>query len=76
MHAALNDHVGIRFRGLPGELQRVANDVGDAVVDLRRHVVMRQDHGVADRLEVVDRFDVRGELRPLDSRNHARDALI
>jgi hypothetical protein len=34
-----------------GELQRVADDVGDAVVDFRRLVIVRQDDGVADLLQ-------------------------
>ena len=37
--------------GLARELQRVADEVGDAIVDFRRLVVMRQDDGVALVLE-------------------------
>ena len=62
--------------GLAGELQRVADHVGDAMEDLRRHVVVRQDDGVARALQIVDGLDVRREARPLDGRNDARHALV
>ncbi len=76
MHAALHDDLGVGLGGLAGELERVADHVGDAMEDLGRHVVVRQHHGVARALEVVDGFDVRGEARPLDRRNDARYALV
>jgi hypothetical protein len=42
--------------GLARELQRVADDVGDAVEDLRRLVVVREDDGVALLLQPLIAF--------------------
>jgi hypothetical protein len=51
--------------------------IGDAVVDLRRLVVVRQDDGVARALlEVVDRLHVGRHHRPLDRRDDVLDALV
>ena len=47
--------------GLAGQGQAVADDVGDAVEDLRRQVVVRQDDGVALALQRQDGVDVGGE---------------
>ncbi len=76
VHAALNDDVGLYFRGLDRELQRVAADVGDAMENLRRLVVVRQDHRAAHSLQFVDRLDGGRHQRPFDRRDHASDALI
>ena len=46
VHAGQHDHLGIDRHGLAGQRQAVADDVGDAVEDLRRLVVVRQDDGV------------------------------
>ena len=43
-----------------------ADEIGDAVVDFRRLVVVRQDDRVALLLERVDRLDVGREERPFD----------
>ena len=45
--AGQHDDVGVGLRPLLGQGQRVAHDVGDAVEDLRRLVVVGQDDGVA-----------------------------
>ena len=58
MHAALHDHIGLNFGGLNRKLQAVADEIRDAVIDIRRHVVMREDHRVALFLEHVDRSDI------------------
>ena len=47
MHAALDDDFGIDADGIAGKLQRIALDVGDAVEDLRRLVIVRQDENTA-----------------------------
>ena len=47
VHAALHDDVGLHLGGFDRELQRVAADIGDAMEDLRRLVIMRQDDRVA-----------------------------
>jgi hypothetical protein len=51
------------------ELQRVADIIGDAVVDFRRLVVVRQDDGVALLLQLVDRLHVGRKDRPFDGGN-------
>ena len=76
MHAALHDDIGIALGRLAGELERVADDVGNAMEDFRRHVVVGEHHGVARALQLVDGLDVRGEARPLDGRDHTGYALI
>ena len=53
---------------LARQRQAVADDVGDAVEDLRRLVVVRQDDGVALALQLEDGGDVVGERRPFDRR--------
>ena len=66
MHAALDDDVGIDLGRLARELERVADEIGDAIVDFRRLVIVRQDDRVALLLERVDRLDVGREERPFD----------
>ena len=68
--------VGIDLGRLARELERVADEIGDAVVDFRRLVVVRQDDGVALLLERVDRLDVGREERPFDRRDDGLDPLI
>ena len=66
MHAALDDDLGIDLGRLARELERVPDEIGDAIVDFRRLVVVRQDDRVALSLERVDRFDVGRKERPFD----------
>ena len=47
VHAALDDDLGIGLGCLARKLQRVADDIGDAMEDLGRHVVVREHDGVA-----------------------------
>ncbi len=47
--------------------QAVADDVGDAVEDLRRLVVVREDDGVALALQREDGVDILGEGRPIQA---------
>ena len=49
--AGQHDHLGIDLHGFAGERQAVADDVGHAVEDLRRLVVVGEDDGVALALE-------------------------
>ena len=51
MDAGEHDDIGLDLGRLAGERQAVADDVGDAVEDLRRLVIMRQDHRVARLLQ-------------------------
>ena len=76
MHAALHDDLGVGLGRLAGKLQRVADDIGDAMEDFGRHVVMRQHDRVPRPLQIVDGLDVGRKAGPLDRRDHAGDALI
>ena len=51
--------VGVRLRRGLRELERIAADVGDAVEDLRRLVIVREDHRAPHLLQLVDRLDRR-----------------
>ncbi len=73
--AAEDDHVGVGLGRLARQGERVAGEVGDAVEDLRRLVVVRQDHRVPLLLEAPDRGDVGRVDRPLDLGHHASHAL-
>jgi hypothetical protein len=75
-HAALDDDGGVDLRRLARELERIADEVGDAIVDFRRLIIVRQDDRVALRLERVDRLDVRREERPFDRGNDGSDARV
>jgi hypothetical protein len=66
MHAALHDDAGLHLGRFDRKLQGVAADVGDAMENLRRLVIMRQDHRAALPLQFVDRLDVGRHQRPLD----------
>ncbi len=76
VHAALHDDVGIDLAGFARELQAVADEVGDAMIDFRCLVVVRQDDGVALALERIDRTDIGREERPFDCRHHCLDAFV
>ncbi len=76
VHAAHHDDVGVDAACFARELQRIADDVGHAVEDLRRLVVVREDHGVAFAFEAIDRIDVRCEEIPLGGGDDARHAVV
>jgi hypothetical protein len=76
VHAALHDDIGVDLHRLACELERVADEIGDAVVDFRRLIIVRQDDGVARALERIDRLDVGREERPLDRRNDGSHPLV
>ena len=76
MHAGEHDDVRLDRHRLAGKRQAVADDVGDAVEDLRRLVIVRQDDGVSLPLEVKDGLDIVGEGRPFDGRNDAPHAVV
>ncbi len=76
MHAGQHDDIGIGIDGLTRECERVARDVGDAVKDLWRHVVVRQDDGIALFLELIDRGDIGRMNRPFDIRNDGLDVFV
>ena len=76
MHAGQHDDIGVDLHRLAGERQAVADDVGDAVEDLRRHVVVAEDHRVAPALQRQDGVDVVGEHRPLHGRDECLHPVI
>jgi hypothetical protein len=76
MDARHYDDALIALGRLARERQAVANRVGDAMEDLRRLVVMREDDRVALLLEGEDRLDVGLEDGPFDRRDDAAHALI
>ena len=71
MDAALNDNVGFDAGGLDRKLEAVAHHIRNAVIDLRRHVVVREDDRVLLFLELVDRGDVGRVTGPVDRIDHA-----
>ena len=75
MDAGEHDHRGIRPHRLARQRQAVADDVGDAMEDLRRLIVVREDDGVALALQGENCVDVRGEDRPFGQRDDAFHAL-
>jgi hypothetical protein len=76
MHSAEDDHLSIDSHRLPCQREAVAHDVGPAVEDLRRLIIVRQDHRVALALQLQDRVDVLGEERPFEGRDDMAQALI
>src|SRR5687767_14502521 len=56
-HAGLNDHLRLGFGGAAGKTKRVADEVGDSVVDVRSHVGVREYDRVALLLELFDPLD-------------------
>ena len=69
MHTGEDDDLCIHLHRFPSECQAVADDVGRTVKNLRRHVIMRQDHRVTFALQRQDRLDVVDENRPFDGWN-------
>jgi len=76
MHTALDDHFGIGTGGLLGERERITDEVGDAVEDLRGLVVVRQDDCITGPLELLDRRDQWRMHRPLHFGNDMLDTLV
>ncbi len=65
----MHDDVGLDMHRFAGEQQAVADDIGDAVEDLRRLVVVGEHHRVLLALQREDGLDVLGEQRPVGRRN-------
>ena len=61
MDAGQHDHVGIRALGFARQCQAVADDVGNAVEDLRRLIVVRKDDGIAFAFQFRD---IRRQIQP------------
>ena len=58
MHAALNDYIRLDLGRLHCQLQRVSYNIGNAMINFRRLVVMRQYGGATQLLELIDRVNV------------------
>ena len=58
MDARLDDHLRVGFRGLARKLERIAHEVGHAMEDLGRHVIVGEDHRIAAFLQRVDRVHI------------------
>ena len=61
--AAEDDRLGVGRGGLPGQAQRVADEIGH-VLHLGHLVVVREDHGVALARERADFVLERRDARP------------
>ena len=70
MHAALDDDLLLHLGCFARKLQRVAADIGDAVEDFRRLIVVCEDDRVALLLQVVDRLHIGRHERPFDLGNN------
>ena len=68
MYAGQDDDVGIRLCRALRQRQRIADDVGDAVEDLRRLIIVREEDGVTLALQPVDRINQRRMDRPFEAR--------
>src|SRR5207237_4538161 len=74
--AALDDDVGVDLHRLAGELQAVADEIGDAILDFRSLIIVREDDGVALLLERVHRLHIGRKERPFDGGNDILHAGI
>ena len=76
MDAGQDNHIGIGRGGTLRQRQGIPDDVGDAVEDFRRLVVVRQNDGVALAFQTQDGIDLGREDRPFEGRNHALHPLV
>ena len=76
MHAALDNHIALGFGRFDRQLQAVANDIGNAVKNFRRLVIMRQNDGIFLFFQLVNGLDIGRKKRPFDRRNDAFDTFI
>ncbi len=76
MHAGQHDDVGVHIDRLAGERQAVADDIGDAVEDLRRLIIVREDDGIAALFQFENRLDIILKHHPFGFRDNAADTII
>ncbi len=76
MHAGQDDDLGVDRHRLPCQRQTVADDVSNAVEDLWRHVVMREDDSVPFALQPENSIDILSEDRPFHRRDQRFDAVV
>ena len=70
--AGLDDDLRVGLGRFARELERVADEIGDAVEDFGRLIIVREDDGAALFLQAVDLGDHRREVRPFDFGNDVR----
>src|SRR5690606_10366868 len=75
VHAALNDDLLAHLRRLDGQLQAVAYDIGHAMIDLWRLVIVGEDDRVFLALEPVDLENQRRIEGPLDFGNFVANTV-
>src|SRR5215472_78840 len=66
MHACLHDELRVGARRLAREAEAVADEVADAMEDLRRHIVVGEDDRVLLPLQPVDLRDQRRMQLPFE----------
>ena len=76
MHARLYDNFRVRLGRLARELQRIPDEVCDAVEDFRRHVIVGENDGVLFAFECVDGQHIGRMRRPFDLGNDMRNLLV
>ena len=69
MHAGQDDHIRIGGHRFPRKSETVADEIGDAMKNLRRLIIMRKHHRVAGPLQRHDGVDVLRMDRPLNRRD-------
>ena len=74
--AGHDDDARLAFRGFARERQTVADHIGDAVEDLWRLIVVREDDRLTLALEAQDRVDVGLEVGPFHRGDDVADALV
>ena len=76
MHAGQNDDIGLDVHRLARKGEAVADDVGDAVKNFGRLIIMREHDRVAAALQRHDGVNVGSVERPLDGGNGVADPRI
>src|SRR6185437_9089031 len=68
-----HDDIGLDLHRFARERQRITNEIGDAIINFRRLIVMRQDDRATFRFQLQNRIYVGGVDRPLRRRNRVAD---
>ena len=76
MHAAQDNHVGVRFGGLLGKGKGVTGEVGNTMENFGCLVIVGQDHGMALGFEGFDGRHVRRVHGPLRFENDCLQAFV
>jgi hypothetical protein len=54
LHAAEHDDIGVGLGGHAAQFERIADVIGDRMVQRRFHVIVAKDHGAALLLQPID----------------------